>query len=84
MKTTDYRLNHNVRTPMRVSSAAKMKCAALSAVIFLMFVSQTFALLRPLFPAKPTAPLNGELVLGDDLSVGPASKHLPRHRNQVR
>jgi len=69
---------------MRVFSATKLKYAAVSAVIFLAFTSQTFALLRPLFPAKPTPPVNGELAIGDDLAVGPVSKHLLKHRNQLR
>jgi hypothetical protein len=46
-----------------------MKFALLSALISLVFVSQAFAVLRPLFPAKPTPPFNGELIMADDLMV---------------
>jgi hypothetical protein len=44
-----------------------MKFALLSAVISLAFVWAAFAVLRPLFPAKPTPPFNEELmIVGDD------------------
>ena len=46
-----------------------MKFVLLSALIWLTFVSQAFAVLRPLFPAKPMPPYNGELIMGDDLMV---------------
>ena len=53
----------------------KMKCAAAALLIALAFVSQAFAVLRPLFPIKPTAPFNGELiVIGDDFVLRPATK----------
>ena len=45
----------------------KMKCAVMSTLISLTFVSQAFAVLRPLFPVKPGVPFNGEvIVIGDD------------------
>jgi hypothetical protein len=44
-----------------------------STLISLAFVSQVFAVLRPLFPAKPAPPFNGELIItGDDLARGSA------------
>jgi hypothetical protein len=46
-----------------------MKFALLSALIALAFVSQAFAVLRPLFPAKPTPPFNEELIIVGDDSV---------------
>ena len=48
-------------------------------LIALAFVSQASAVLRPLFPIKPSAPFNGELiVIGDEL-VRPAKKP-PMHQ----
>ena len=53
---------------MKVFMATKMKCAAVSILISLAFVSQAFAVLRPLFPAKPAPPFTGEvIIIGDDL-----------------
>jgi hypothetical protein len=49
--------------------ATKMKCAAVSALISLAFVSQASAVLRPLFPAKPAPPFNGEVIITGDDSV---------------
>ena len=46
----------------------KMKCAAVAILIALAFASQASAVLRPLFPIKPSAPFNGEvIVIGDEL-----------------
>ena len=54
-----------------------MKCAVVSALISLAFVSQAFAVLRPLFPAKPAPPFNGEvIIIGDDSVMGGATKRL--------
>jgi len=53
----------------------KMKCAVVSTLISLAFVSQAFAVLRPLFPAKPAAPFNGEIIIiGDDFVLRSAEK----------
>ena len=63
----------------------KMKCAALAILISIAFVSQAFAVLRPLFPIKPAAPLDGELiVIGDDLVLRSAKKPLLHHRGQAQ
>ena len=60
----------------------KMKCAVVSTLITLVFVSQAFAVLRPLFPIKPAAPFNGELiVIGDDLVLGPQKS--PGNRSNI-
>ena len=60
---------------MKPVFTTKMKCAVVSAFVSLAFVSQAFAVLRPLFPIKPAAPFNGELiVIGDDLVLRPAKK----------
>ena len=55
----------------------KMKCAVASILISLVFVWQASAVLRPLFPVKPSAPFNGELiVIGDDLVLRSTKKPL--------
>ena len=47
----------------------KQRRAAMAILIALAFVSQASAVLRPLFPIKPSAPFNGELiVIGDELA----------------
>jgi hypothetical protein len=57
--------------------ATKMKCAVVSALISIVFVSQAFAVLRPLVPTKPAPPFNGELIIiGDDSVMGRARKPL--------
>jgi hypothetical protein len=46
----------------------KTKRAAMAILIALAFASQASAVLRPLFPIKPSAPFNGEvIVIGDEL-----------------
>ena len=63
----------------------KMKCAVMSTLISLTFVSQAFAVLRPLFPIKPAAPFNGEIiVIEDDLVLRSAKKPLLHHRGQAQ
>jgi hypothetical protein len=54
---------------VKVFLATKMKCAVVSALISIAFVSQAFAVLRPLVPAKPAPPFNGELIIIGDGSV---------------
>ncbi|PYJ67043.1 MAG: hypothetical protein DME78_02725 [Verrucomicrobia bacterium] len=57
--------------------AADMKCAAVSIFVSIAFVSQTFAVLRPLFPAKPAPPFSGEsITFGDDSIRSSAEKFL--------
>src|SRR2546430_10263025 len=57
--------------------AADMKCAAVSIFVSIAFVSQTFAVLRPLFPAKPAPPFSGEsITFGDDSIRSSAGKFL--------
>jgi hypothetical protein len=63
----------------------QMKCAVVSTLISLAFVSQAFAVLRPLFPIKPAAPFNGELiVIGDDLVLRSTKKPLMHPRGQAQ
>ena len=55
------------------------KCAVACVVVSLAFASQASAVLRPLFPIKPAAPSNGELiVIGDELALRPEKKPLLR------
>jgi hypothetical protein len=62
------RLHEDARSSVKVFFAAKMKCAAVSALVILALVSQASAVLRPLFPAKASPPSTGEvIVIGDDL-----------------
>jgi hypothetical protein len=62
-----------------------MKCAVVSTLISLAVVSQAFAMLRPLFPIKPAAPFNDELiVIGDDLVLRSAKKPLLHHQGQAQ
>ena len=56
----------------------KMKCAAI--LISLALASQAFAVLRPLFPIKPSAPFNGEfIVVGDELVLRSAKNTVLHH-----
>ena len=63
----------------------KMKSEVVAILISLAFVSQAFAVLRPLFPIKPAAPSNGELIIiGDDFVLRSAKKPLLHHRGQAQ
>jgi hypothetical protein len=59
-----------------------MKCAAVIVLVSIGFVLQAFAVLRPLFPAKPAPPFGGEVItIGDDsiqYSAGEAPNTAPR------
>jgi hypothetical protein len=58
----------------------KTKCAAVAILIALALALQASAVLRPLFPIKPSAPFNGEvIVIGDELVLRPAIKP-PMHQ----
>ena len=70
---------------MKPVFTTKMKCAVVSVLVLLVFVSQASAVLRPLFPIKPAAPVNGEyIVVGDELVLRSAKKAPAHHRNQPR
>ena len=63
----------------------KTKCAVASTLISLVFVLQASAVLRPLFPVKPAAPINSELiVIGDDFVRDSAKKRPPHQRGQAQ
>jgi len=52
-----------------------MKYAATIVAVLIVFVSQGFAVLRPLVPAKAAPPFGGELiVIGNDSIRHPANK----------
>ena len=56
---------------MKTFIVYNLKCAVVATLISLAFASQAFAVLRPLFPAKPAPPFNGELIIiGDDSVMG--------------
>ena len=60
---------------MKVGLTTQIKCGLVSALVLLALVSQTSAVLRPLFPIKPGAPSNGEvIVIGDELVLRSAKK----------
>jgi hypothetical protein len=72
---------------MKRSAITQLKCVVVcvSAFVSLGFVSQASAVLRPLFPIKPTAPSNGEYtVAGDEAVLRPAKKAPANHRGQPR
>ena len=70
---------------MKPVFTTQMKCAVVSAFISLAFVSPAFAVLRPLFPIKPAAPFNGELiVIGDDFVLRSTKKPPMHHRSQAQ
>ena len=70
---------------MKVVLATQIKCALVSAFVSLAFVSQTSAVLRPLFPIKPVAPTNGEvIVIGGELVLRSAKKPVLHHRGQAQ
>jgi hypothetical protein len=71
-----------IRTSAKLVGAMKVKCAVVSTLVSLAFVSQAFAVLRPPFPAKPAAPFGDELIIiGDDLV--PASAKTPAATGRV-
>ena len=70
---------------MKPAVMTQLKCVVVSGFVLLAFASQAFAVLRPLFPIKPAAPVGGEYtVVGDELVLRPAKKAPVGHRNQAR
>ncbi|HEU0209230.1 MAG TPA: hypothetical protein VFQ78_09660 [Candidatus Udaeobacter sp.] len=62
-----------------------MKWAVASAFVSLALVSEASAVLRPLFPIKPAAPANGEVIIaGDDLLLRAATKARPALSGQAQ
>jgi hypothetical protein len=63
----------------------RIKCVVVSAFVSIAFASQASAVLRPLFPIKPAAPFNGELiVIGDDMVLRSAKKPMLHHQGPAR
>ena len=70
---------------MKVLMPTKMKCAVLCAFLLLEFVSQAFAILRPLFPFKPAPPSDAELaVIEDEAVLRSAKKPMLHQRGHAR
>jgi hypothetical protein len=60
---------------MKRAAITQLKCGVVFAFVSLAFVSQASAVLRPLFPIKSAAPINGEvIVIGDELVLRSAKK----------
>jgi hypothetical protein len=60
----------------------KTKGAVAAILIALAFASQVSAVLRPLFPIKPSAPFNGEvIVIGGELVLRSAKKPQMHYRH---
>jgi hypothetical protein len=70
---------------VKPAAITQLKCVVVSAFVSLAFVSQASAVLRPLFPIKPAAPVGGDyVVVGDELVLRPAKKAPAHHRDQAR
>ena len=70
---------------MKPAVITQLKGAVMCGFVLFAFASQGFAVLRPPFPIKPAAPVNGEyIVMGDELALRPAKKAPAHHRNQPR
>jgi len=54
-----------------------MKCAAVTMAVSILFASQIFAVLRPLFPAKAAAPFGIEAIVKGNTPVPHAVKTAP-------
>ncbi len=53
---------------------ADMKSAVLVLAVLLAIASQASAILRPRFPAKPTPPFRGHIIVIEDDSIQPPRK----------
>ena len=58
------------KTSVKVFLSTKVKCAVISALIFIASLAQAFAVLRPLVPAKPAPPFSAEPIVieGDSIA----------------
>jgi hypothetical protein len=63
--------------------ATKIKRAVVFAFVCLAFVSQASAVLRPLFPIRPAAPSNDELIVIEDELALRAAKTSEEKRDLV-
>ena len=70
---------------MKPAVITQLKCVVVFGFVLFAFASQGFAVLRPLFPAKPAAPVGSEyIVVGDELVLRTAKKASAHHRDQAR
>jgi hypothetical protein len=70
---------------VKPAAITQLKCVVVSGLVLFAFASQGFAVLRPLFPIKPAAPVGGEYIaVGDELVLRPAKKVPTHHRDQAR
>ena len=70
---------------MKAAAITQLKCVVVSAFVSLAFASQASAVLRPLFPIKPAAPVGGEyVVVGDEVVLRSAKKAPAHHQDQAR
>jgi len=54
-----------------------MKCAPVAMAVYIVFASQAFAVLRPLFPAKAGPPFGVEAIVKGNGSIPPLMKRAP-------
>ena len=63
----------------------RIKCAVVSAFVSIAVISQASAVLRPLFPIKPAAPFNGQvIIIGDDMVLRSAKKPVLHPKGPAR
>lgn len=72
-----------MRAPVKTAMATKIKRAVVFAFVCLAFVSQASAVLRPLFPIRPAAPSNDELIVIEDELALRAAKTSEEKRDLV-
>ena len=69
---------------MKPAVLTQLKCVVVSGFVLFTFATQGLAVLRPLFPIKPAAPVDGEYtVVGDEVVLRPAKKAPAHHRGQA-
>jgi len=70
---------------MKAVMTTKMNRAVVATLISLEFVSQASAVLRPLFPFKPSPPSSGELIVTEEeVVLQCAKKPLPPNGGHAR
>jgi len=67
----------SIRTSAKLVGAMKVKCAVVFTLVLLAFVSQAFAVLRPVFPTKSSPPFNGGVIIIGNDSVQHLAKQTP-------
>ena len=65
---------------MVLLSAKNMKCAAVFIFVSFVLASESFGVLRPQFPIKPTPPFQGDMIIiGDDIAFPKAASSTAAH-----